>query len=173
METTILQLIKKSNMKLTIVVTMIISLFILPFGSTAMATEDFERKGTIIAESVYYNTLTQKYEFDSEFALSKGLTMVEVNNAETFFESLTVTDVEKMNDEIGFDESLEIQNVEAVQYFVPAIPAILIPIAKYLLGTAGAVIIYHVITYGIIKACENLEGEYWFFTDFCETNGWL
>ncbi|KOS61307.1 hypothetical protein FJQ98_01790 [Lysinibacillus agricola] len=165
-----MQLIKKSNMKLTIVVTMIISLFILPFGSTAMATEDFEQKGTIIAESVYYNTLTKKYEFDTEFALSNGLTKNEVNNAEAYFESLSVTEVEQMNNEIGFDESLEMQNGEITPSFIPAI---LIPIAKYLIGTAGAVIIYHVITYGIIKACKNLKGEYWFFTDFCETNGWL
>lgn len=173
MEAIILKLIKKSNMKLTIVVTMIISLFILPFGSTAMATEDFEQKGTIIAESVYYNTLTKKYEFDTEFALSNGLTTNEVNNAEAFFESLSVTEVEQMNNEIGFDESLEMQNSEITPSFIPAIPAILIPIAKYLIGTAGAVIIYHVITYGIIKACKNLKGEYWFFTDFCKTNGWL
>lgn len=152
---------------------MIISLFALPFGSTALATEDFEKKGTIVAESVYYNTQTKKYEFDSEFALSNGLTENEVNNAEMFFESLSVTDVEKMNKEIGFDENLVNQDTEVFPSFVPAIPAILIPIAKYLAGTAGAVIIYHVITYGIIKACKNLEGDYWFFTDFCETNGWL
>ncbi|MEB2298623.1 hypothetical protein LAV72_03155 [Lysinibacillus xylanilyticus] len=168
-----MQLVNKVNSKLTIVVTMIISLFILPFGSTVLANEDFERKGKIIAESVYYNTITKKYEFDSESALSNGLTKNEVSNAKAFFESLSVTEVENMNNEIGFDESLENQNIEAAPYFLPVIPGILIPIAKYLLGTAGAVIIYHVITYGIIKACKNLKGEYWFFTDFCETNGWL
>ncbi|MGE7690400.1 hypothetical protein ACQKMI_14490 [Lysinibacillus sp. NPDC097214] len=74
MEATILQLVNKVNIKLTIVVTMIISLFILPFSSIALANEDFERKGKIIAESVYYNTITKKYEFDSESALSNGLT---------------------------------------------------------------------------------------------------
>lgn len=63
------------------------------------------------------------------------------------------------------------RNVEVVPSFVTAILAILKPIAKYLAGTASAVIIYHVITYGIIKACKNLEGDYWSFTDFCETNG--
>lgn len=50
-----------------------------------------------------------------------------------------------MNNEIGFDESLEKQNAEVETFFLPVI---LIPIGKYLIAT---VIIYHVIM-GIIKA---------------------
>lgn len=168
-----MEMVRNKNMKLSIVVTLILSLFVFSFGPTALAHDEFERKGTIIAESVYYNTETKKYEFDSEYALSNGLTNEEVNNAKFFFESLTVSDVEEMNNEIGFDvseEIAEVNNSEVTTYFIPAI---LIPIAKFLVGSAGAVIVYHVVTYGIIKACQNLKGDYWFFTDFCETNGWI
>ncbi|MCL1695134.1 MULTISPECIES: hypothetical protein [unclassified Lysinibacillus] len=67
-----------------------------------------------------------------------------------------MTEVEQMNNEIGFDKSLKMQNSEITPSFIPAI---LISITKYLIGTAGAVIFYHVITYGIIKACKNLKGD--------------
>lgn len=64
-------------------------------------------------------------------------------------------------------------NITKTMKYTIFIPAILIPIGKFLVGTVGAVIIYHIVTYGIVKACQNLKGDCWFFADFCKTNGWI
>lgn len=185
----IVAIVRDTKIRFILLVTMVFSLIIFQFAPTAMAYDNtelkgefnydniekkgeaiIERKGKIIAESVYYNVMTQKYEFDSEQALIDGLTKQETLNAETFFESMSVADVEEMNKVIGFDESEYKQEGDVEAYFIPLV---LIPIVKFLGGAAGAVIVFHVVTYGIAKACQNLKGKYWFFTDFCKTNKWI
>lgn len=83
-----------------------------------------------------------------------------------FYSDMTPEQVDNFLDFIGYEEA---EAREGTSF--RAIPAVLIPIGKFLIGTAGAVIISEVMKYGIVKACQNLEGRYAFFTDFCRTNG--
>lgn len=84
---------------------------------------------------------------------------------------LSKEDVKSLSETIDYDPSDSVSNKGDVS--TQALPALLVPIAQYIGGAAGAVIIAEVTLYGTAKACENLEGDYGFFDDFWETRGYI
>ena len=123
-----------------------------PNYAAAKESKVDQEKFNAVAESVFYNTQTKLYEFDLDIAKSEGLSSTEASRIKGFFESLTVEEVAEINNEIGFSPE---QN--AGENGTYALPLVLIPIAKFIVGAAGAVIVGEVTLYGIGKACKNLK----------------
>ena len=158
----------KRSVILTLIATLVLSIFANPITATAQSEELSESEINAIASGAYYNQKTGLYVYDEDIAIENGAKVEHANAMGAFLESLSKEDVEKLNQEINFDPKA---GYDGDGVSIQAIPLVLIPIAKFLGGAAGAAIIAEVTLYGIAKACENLEGKYGFFDDFCETRG--
>jgi len=154
---------------LALIVTLMMSIFVIPISANAQSNELSEKEINAIASGAFYNTNTELYEYDESIAITNGAKEEHARSMGVFLESLSKEDVKELNETIGFDPSVENSGEISTQ----ALPVVLIPIAKFLVGTAGAVIVTEVTLYGIAKACENLEGQFGFFDDFCETRGYI
>lgn len=160
----------KKTMFFTLITTLIISILVNPISAYAQSTELTNEELKAISSGAFYNKETGLYEYDENIAINNGATRTQATSVGNFLESLSKKDVKEFNQAIGFDPE---QKEESDGTSTRAIPAILIPIAKFLGGAAGAAIIAEVTLYGIAKACQNLEGKYGFFDDFCETRGYI
>ncbi|MFJ8071849.1 hypothetical protein ACIQZD_23440 [Peribacillus sp. NPDC096447] len=156
--------LKNNSLKFCVVVSLVFALILssLAPGVSAATGLTSEEKGNIISNSVYYNTLNDSFEVNSDQMREAGLKKKEIEAIESYFE---FKDGKEFSEELGVD--LESDSQQGI------IPVILIPIAQYLIGAVGAAIIYEVTVYGISKACKSLKGKYDFFTDFCKTRGYI
>jgi len=152
----------------TLIFALIISIFANPVIVNAESTELSQEEINAIASGAFYNRETGLYEYDKNVAVKNGAEVEHANAMGIFLESLSREEVQNLNKDINFDPSVGDDEVST-----RAFPVILIPIAKFLVGTVGAVIITEVTLYGIGKACQNLEGKYGFFDDFCKTRGYI
>ncbi|MFP7494551.1 hypothetical protein SFC66_12235 [Terribacillus saccharophilus] len=161
----------RENSSLKIVVAVLVSALVMvllaPMSANAANGTLSDEKVNAVANSAYYNSETKLYEFDEAQAKDLGLTSTEAATFNSFFENLSLEEVEAMNEAIGFDP-----NASTGDFSTQALPAVLIPIAAFLGTTIGGVIITEVTLYGIQKACQNLQGEAAFFDDFCSTRGY-
>lgn len=165
--------ISRERLILTLVITFLLSNILIPFSVNANGVNNLSQKELeVIANEAYYNKQTGLYEYNVDKAIENGADQEHAKSMGLFLESLSKKDVEEFNKMIGFDPS-NLENQKNEEISPQALPLVLIPIAKFLAGAAGAVIVAEVTLYGIAKACQNLEGKYNFFDDFCETRGYI
>lgn len=127
-----------------------------------------EKTVEAISNATFYNVQTKKIELDVEAALAAGADKAATSQMNEMYQSMTEQQVQDFLDLIGYEAPV-VEHGPSPR----ALPAVLIPIASFLGGAVGSVIIGEVMQYGIAKACQNLEGEYDFFTDFCKTRGYI
>ncbi len=138
-----------------------------PFESS---TQDFVDQATVeaIANATFYNSQTGKIELHTSTAIDAGANKVAVENMNEMFSSMNSTEAKAFLQAINFENTSHEVGIRP-----QALPAVLLPIAAFLGGAAGGVIVSEVMQYGIAKACQNLKDQYDFFTDFCETRGYI
>lgn len=159
---------------LTLIVTFMMSILLSPFSANASSsapTELSQEEINAISSGAYYNTQTELYEYNENVAIDNGAKEEHAQAMGEFLENMSKQDVKELNQTIGFSASETGDNDGGIS--TQAVPAVLIPIAAFLGGAAGTVIVTQVTLYGISKACQNLEGDYNFFDDFCEDRGFI
>ncbi|MCU5379902.1 hypothetical protein OCA08_22505 [Bacillus cereus] len=130
-------------------------------GNPEVQVSDYQA-GLFAAQFATKNELGL-YEYNEQELIDIGASEQEATYIKEYFENM----------DAGQVLMVESAKRGEIQYVFPAIPVVLIPIGKYLIGAVGAVIINEVIQYGIGKACQKLKGKYGFFTDFCKTRGYI
>lgn len=133
-----------------------------------VSTTDQDSAIDALANASFYDAAADQLQLDVDYALSLGAPLPMVENLDHLYQSLSSDEVHDFLEAIDFQIPTPPEGTA-----VRAIPAALIPIAKFLTGTAGAVIIGEIVLYGIGKACQNLEGQYDFFTKLCRTRGYI
>ncbi|SNZ15443.1 hypothetical protein SAMN05421503_2634 [Terribacillus aidingensis] len=141
------------------------------FTSTApVAAEDqslSDEHREALASGAYYNPATGLYVYDLEVAINNGAPEAQAKNVKEFLESLSQEEVSQFNELIGFDPSA----YQGEGEYSIAIPPVIIAIASFIGGAAASKLLDEVANYGIKKACQNLQGNWSLFDDYCQTNG--
>lgn len=124
-----------------------------------------------VVEATVYNAQTRSLEIDEELLPGHVVGTDIHDRIDDLYGQLSPTETAQLLELSNINQSQLDAADSTVQTY--AIPAVLIPIGKFLVGSAGAVIIAEVVQYGIAKACQNLHGRYGFFDDFCETRNYV